>query len=67
MKITEWEPYRLVGQSNRGINKPHLFYNRATKRWICWHRGIGYIYAPTMREAYMDWLDRTGLQDQAHD
>ena len=44
-----------------GTKKPHLFYNRALKKWICFHWGQGYIYGDSMRAAYTMWLCLTGL------
>lgn len=47
-----------------GTRKPHLFYSRAQKQWICFHWGQGYIKADTMRSAYWRWLDYSGLIDK---
>lgn len=44
-----------------GTKKPHLFYNRALKQWICFHWGQGYIYGDSMRAVYAEWLELTGL------
>ena len=48
----------------RGSNKPHLFFNKAARQWICFHWGRGYIYGDTMRAAYNKWRELSGLIDK---
>ena len=48
----------------RGSKKPHLFFNKAAKQWICFHWGRGYIYGETMRAAYLKWRELSGLIDK---